>query len=140
MKRHFIRTAVALVLLSGPAGATKPCPPEPCRTPSGSLDPRKCGERAAWVAVGEIADVVHHEQGPPLLKDFAEFTFRVSAWEKRASSQPSELRFRVGWCDNPRELPKDHSGRFRFYGLPFPSDPSLPNTYIDFQRLDSLPK
>jgi hypothetical protein len=142
VRRRYLPAAVVFssVLLSGSAAATKLCPPDPCRSPSGSLDAGKCRDLAAWIAVGEIVDVVHHEQGPPLQKDFAEFTLRISTWEKRADSQPAELRFRVGWCDNAQEVPRDHAGTFRFFGLPLPSDPTRPNQYLAFEPLVAPPK
>ena len=142
VRRRSLPTAILFfsILHSGPSAATKPCPPDPCRSPSGSVDAGKCRELAAWVAVGEIVDVVHHEAGPPLQKDFAEFTLRISSWEKAADSRPVVLRFRVGWCDNAQEIPKDHAGKFRFYGLPLPLDPSLPHQYLAFEPLAVPPK
>ena len=75
--------AVLIAVPSSPALSTKPCPPPPCES-HGKLDPEKCQTLAAWVAVGTISNVVHHEQGPPLSKDFAEFTLTVQKWEKGA--------------------------------------------------------
>jgi len=124
---------IALPLaLHAPALATKPCPPSPCATEGGAISIAKCRSIAAWVATGTISEVVHHEQGYPLLRDFAEFTFNVTAWEKGAAKQRA-LRFRVAWCENSQPLPRDTSGTFRFFGLPLPSDPSLPNLYIHFE-------
>ncbi len=92
---------------------------------------------SAWVAVGTIEDVVHHETGPPLLKDFAEFTFRVQRWEKGSSPDGQKIRFRVGWCQNSQTLPKDTSGPFRFFGLALPKDSSTLPEYLHFEKLES---
>jgi hypothetical protein len=96
--------------------ATKPCPPSPCLDSSGKLDRAKCEDSAAWVAVGTISNVVHHPAGPPLLKDFAELTFKVQRWEKGAGKVGQELRFKVGWCENREEPPADASALVRVFG------------------------
>lgn len=120
-----------------PVLATKPCLPGPCDAPGGGTDIKKCESVADWVAVGTISKVVRHEQGPPLLKDFAEFTFTVKAWEKGQGKVGQEIRFQVGWCENTRPLPKDTSGLFRFFGKTLPAEPTLPNQYIHFEPVTS---
>jgi hypothetical protein len=122
-----------IIILANPAFATTPCPPPPCRTGAGDIDVGQCRELAGWVATGKISDVVHHEEGFPLLKDFAEFTFRVDAWEKGNGKVGHALRFKVGWCDNWQTPPKDISGSFRFYGVALPQDPSTPNQFLYFE-------
>jgi len=97
---------------------TEPCPSSPCQEPSGALTRSRCNEAAEWIAVGDISEVVHHKQGPPLSKDFAEFTFTVKRWEKGTGKTGRKLRFHVGWCDNQQELPKDTSSPFRVFGAP----------------------
>ena len=47
-------------------------------------------------------------------------------------------RFRVGWCENGRELPKETAGRFRFYGTG-PKDAERP-LYLDFERIPDVEK
>ena len=128
--------AILFCAASLPSRATKPCLPSPCESRTGP-DFAKCREVAAWVAVGSINDVVHHEQGSPLLKDFAEFTFVVDAWEKGAEPDLKSIRFQVGWCENSQPLPVATSGKFRFYGLPTPADPSVPRQYLYFERVSS---
>ena len=133
MRRRFrlIRLAVVLLLIvTSPAAGTKPCPPSPCLLENGTLDRARCTDLAAWVAVGTIENVVHHEAGPPLLKDFAEFTFRARKWEKGSGHDGQRIRFRVGWCQNAQALPKDTSGAFRFFGLPLPKDSPRRNTSL----------
>lgn len=87
--------------------------------------------------MGSISDVVDREQGPPLLKDFAEFTFVIDSWEKGAEPSVKQIRFQVGWCENPQPLPNSTSGAFRFYGLAAPADPSVPRQYLYFERVSS---
>lgn len=99
----------------------------------GAIDLAKCQSLADWIATGTITGVVHHEQGYSLLKDFAELTFVVQAWEKGSGKVGQELRFQVGWCENMQPVPEDTSGTFRFYGLPLPKDSSLPNQYLYFE-------
>lgn len=96
---------------------TKPCPPSPCEKASGQFDRAACEAAAAWIAQGTITKVVHHREGPPLAKDFAEFTFRIERWEKKADGVDPRLRFKVGWCDNRQELPARTDGSFRVFGL-----------------------
>jgi hypothetical protein len=96
--------------------ATEPCLRSPCEDSSGSLVRSKCFEAAAWVAVGTISKVVHHAEGPPLSKDFAEFTFTARRWEKGKGKAGQTYRFRVGWCENQQELPKDTTVLFRVFG------------------------
>jgi hypothetical protein len=127
-------SAILLCAASPPSRATKPCLPSPCESPTGP-DFTKCREAAAWVALGSIDNIVHHEQGPPLLKDFAEFTFVIDAWEKGGEPDIRSIRFQVGWCENSQPLPATTSGKFRFYGLPAPSDPSVPRQYLYFERV-----
>lgn len=123
--------------IPGSALATKPCLPGPCEAIGGGIDLPKCEKAADWIAVGVISNVVRHEQGPPLMKDFAEFTFTVQAWEKGQGKVGQEIRFQVGWCENTRPLPKDTSGRFRFFGKTLPVDPTIPNQYIHFEPFPS---
>jgi hypothetical protein len=125
--------ALGFAALPPAAHATKPCLPPPCETGGGAIDVAKCREIAAWVATGTITGVVHHEQGSPLFKDFAEFTFTVRTQEKGAGLVGREIRFAVGWCENAQPLPKDTSGTFRMFGLALPADPSIPNQYLHFE-------
>lgn len=121
MRSFIVAAWVALVgsfLGAAPAYATKPCPPSPCETSTGQLDRTKCEASADWIAQGTITNVVHHPAGPPLNKDFAEFTFRIEKWEKKMDSVGPEVQFKVGWCDNRQELPtRTKLGSFRVYGL-----------------------
>jgi hypothetical protein len=89
---------------------------------------------ADWIATGTITGVVHHVQGEPLFKDFAEFKFTVQTLEKGAGLVGREIPFQVGWCENTQPLPKDTFGTFRMFGLPLPKDPSVPNQYLHFER------
>jgi hypothetical protein len=127
--------ALGVAVVQPPALATKPCLPSPCETKGGTIDAAKCRNLADWVATGTITNVVHHEQGDPLFKDFAEFTFTAQTSEKGASMVGREIRFQVGWCENAQPLPKDTSGAFRIFGLPLPKDASIPNQYLHFEAL-----
>jgi len=118
-----------------PALATEPCLPSPCAGANYAVDVAKCRGLADWVATGTITGVVHHPQGDPLFKDFADFTFTVKGSEKGTMKVGRTIRFQVGWCQNWLGLPKDTSGTFRFYGLALPADPSLPNQYLYFERI-----
>ena len=122
-------------LLAPGAHATKPCPPAPCDGPTGKFDRSSCEALADWVAEGIITKVVHHREGPPLAKDFAEFTFSVRRWEKKARGVGAELRFKVGWCENQQELPADTSGTFRFFGKATASQLSRGSVYLHFERV-----
>jgi len=130
-----ILITLGVTALQPPGFATKPCLPSPCETKGGTIDVARCQILADWIATGTITSVVHHEQGYPLLKDFAEFTFTVQTSEKGASMVGREIRFQVGWCENSQPLPKDTSGTFRIFGLPLPKDASLPNQYLHFEPL-----
>ena len=109
-----VAIAVSLTQAS-PVFATEPCLRSPCEDSSGSLVRSKCVEAAAWVAVGTVSSVVHHPEGPPLSKDFAEFTFTARRWEKGKGKAGQKYRFHVGWCENPQELPKDTTVPFRVF-------------------------
>lgn len=102
--------------------ATKPCNPPPCE----GLDDAACAKQASWVAVGKITKVVRHPTGEPTFKDFAEFTFVPSKWEK--GTGPKELKFRVGWCNNMRQVPDATAGDFRFFG-------GNEGQYLDFREV-----
>ena len=128
--------ALGVVAPQSPAFATKPCLPSPCETRGGTFDAVKCQDVADWIATGTITSVVHHEQGDPLHKDFAEFTFTVQTQVKGTGMVGREIRFQVGWCENSQPLPKDVSGRFRIFGLPLPKDPSVPNQYLHFEPVN----
>jgi hypothetical protein len=121
--------AVGIAALQSPVLATKPCLPSPCETTGGTIDRAKCQRLADWIVTGTITSVVHHEQGYPLLKDFAEFTFTVQTWEKGNGKIGREFRFQVGWCENSQPLPKDtsaHSGSLVFpYPRTLPSPTSI---------------
>jgi hypothetical protein len=127
--------AVGVAALQSPVLATKPCLPSPCETTGGTIDRAKCQRLADWIATGTMTSVVQHEQGYPLLKDFAEFTFTVQTWEKGNGKIGREFRFQVGWCENSQPLPKDTSGTFRVFGLPLPKDPSVPNQYLNLEPI-----
>jgi len=118
-----------------PAFATEPCLPSPCAGANYTVDVAKCRGLADWVATGTITRVVHHRQGDPVFKDFADFTLTVKTSEKGTIKVGQAIRFQVGWCQNWLGLPKDTNGTFRFYGLPLPADPSLPNQYLYFERV-----
>jgi hypothetical protein len=136
MARRPAQLLIAALILFTSAGAlfaTKPCQSSPCQAPSGELDRPKCEQVAKWIAVGVISRVEHHREGPPLLKDFARFTFRVQRWEKGTGKVGQEFRFKVGWCDNQQELPKDTSGLFRFFGAASSADGEP--RYFFFERL-----
>jgi hypothetical protein len=126
---------VACITFAAPAFATKPCPPPPCAARAGSVDGAKCAALAAWVAVGGISKIVHHHEGPPLSKDFAEFTFTVTSWEKGSGTPGQQIRFQVGWCENGRPLPEDTAGSFRFFGEALPADVSFAGRYLDFEAV-----
>jgi hypothetical protein len=126
---------LGVTALSLPAFATKPCLPSPCEAKGGAIDVAKCQALADWIATGTITGVVHHVQGDPLFKDFAEFTFTVQTLEKGTGMAGREIRFQVGWCENSQPLPKDTSGTFRMFGLPLPKDASVPKQYLRFEPL-----
>jgi hypothetical protein len=133
-----VGTATLLTLAARPVEATKPCPPSPCRSPSGELVRPACEEAAIWVAVGVISRVVHHPQGPPLSKDFAEFTFTTERWEKGDGKAGQAFRFKVGWCDNqepPRGTSTGKPWRSRVFGAP--SSASGEPRYLFLELLDS---
>jgi hypothetical protein len=136
---RFLLVALGATLHQAPVFATKPCLPPPCEIAGGATDLAKCQALAAWVATGNINDVVHHEQGFPLNKDFAEFTLTIQAWEKGTGKTGQEIRFQVGWCENTQPLPRDTSGTFRFFGLPAPGDSSIPNQYLHFEPVKRPP-
>jgi hypothetical protein len=127
---------MGVAALQPPLFATKPCLPSPCETKGGTIDVARCQSLADWIAIGTITNVIHHEQGAPLFKDFAEFTFTVQTSEKGTNMVGREIRFQVGWCENSQPLPKDTSGRFRIFGLPLPKDASVPNRYLHFEPLE----
>jgi hypothetical protein len=135
MRNVYRLLVVSLVCCAAypPAFATEPCLPSPCTGTDGKVDTAKCARLAAWVATGTISRVIHHEQGDPLFKDFAEFSFTVKASEKGSIKVGREVRFQVGWCQNWLALPKNTSGTFRFFGLPLPTDVTLPNQYLYFE-------
>jgi hypothetical protein len=123
MRSHIVAAWVTLALgvaVTPAALATKPCPPSPCENGMGQFDRTRCEASADWIAQGTITKVVHHREGPPLAKDFADFTFRIERWEKKADGVGPEIRFKVGWCENRQELPPRTDGLFRVFGL-FPS-------------------
>jgi hypothetical protein len=108
---------LSLLMLPRPLLATKPCPPSPCLDKNGKLDDEKCRVVSEWIAVGTITKIKHDRKGYPLNKDFAEFTLNVIQWEKGDCKKlGKKLRFKVGWCQNQFELPKETGGLFRFYG------------------------
>jgi hypothetical protein len=107
---------VACLTQTSVTSATEPCLRSPCQDSSGALVRSQCVEAAAWVAVGAVSNVVHHPAGPPLSKDFAEFTFTVRCWEKGKGKAGQRYRFHVGWCDNQQELPKVTTAPFRVFG------------------------
>jgi hypothetical protein len=135
MDRRIARFALIVVTIASVSlalFATKPCPPEPCRPKGGEIDEEQCTAAATWVASGAIEKVEHHRAGHPMNKDFAEFTFVPDSWHK--GEQPvKSIRFRVGWCDNRRELPSDTSSRFRFFGKE-KLDEKNPQ-YLDFEQV-----
>ena len=89
--------AIAIALAaSGYSNATKPCLPSPCEAAGVGFKAEKCNAAAAWIATGTISEVVRHPQGPPLSKDFAEFTFTISAWEKGQVPGVTSMRLQVG--------------------------------------------
>jgi hypothetical protein len=138
---RFPAAAIAFSILAWGSGAyaTKPCPQAPCHDASHRFNRSQCEQLADWVAEGRIAAVVHHPEGPPLSKDFAEFTFRITRFAKRAQGVGPEVRFRVGWCDNRQELPLNTTGVFRFFGLV--SNPAAPGQpgYLYFEPLPNAP-
>lgn len=131
---------LGLLLFTFNASATKPCPMPPC-----SETDTVCWEQqATWIAVGTISDVRHHPMGMPLMKDFASYVLGVKSWEKTQDQrQPQLLSMQVGWCDSGKELPRDLSGTFRFYGKLMAAEPDAQGTvavdYITYLRA-SCPK
>jgi len=108
--------ALAILLSSAPAWATKPCQSEPCGDEGVG-----CKEKASWIAVGRIEALKHNRQGPPLSKDFASFTLVVVRWEKElGKDRPERIQFSVRWCEN-RQGPSGDKGLFRVYGANAPS-------------------
>lgn len=119
--------------------ATEPCPPFPCFDSALKLQAQQCYQHANWVAVGAIEDVKHDRQGYPLNKDFASFTFRVIAVEK-GTPPADRLRFTVGWCENPQELPSRLTGEFRFYGSNSPDPATAAAQYYAFEPVKGSAK
>lgn len=115
-----VLVVVSVLVASSLGWATKPCPESPCVAVAGAgTDEAKCQGLADWIVVGRIVKVVDHPNGPPVFKNFAEFTIIIDAWEKgRPATPPAELRFQVGWCQNARPVPEGDArkGRFRFFG------------------------
>ena len=134
MPKRLLAAAAVAVALPLSALATKPCERSPCESESGGVDLAACARAADWIATGTITAVVHHGQGYPLLKDFADFTFVAQRWEKGAGAPGQRVRFRVGWCDNREPLPPDTSGTFRFYGEALPKDAASAPKYLHFER------
>jgi hypothetical protein len=56
-------------------------------------------------------------------------------WEKCTGKMGQEFRFKVGWCDNQQQLPRDTSGWFRFFGTTSSSESQ--SRYLFFERLDA---
>ena len=110
-----------LLVLPNPASATRPCPPHPCLDETRKLLEAECRKAADWIATGTISKVAHDRQGHPLNTDFASFTFTPNHWEKGEKQGVSSIDFKVGWCQNPTNLPGDTSGTFKFYGLNSPT-------------------
>ena len=113
--RTAIVTVVLVLWLVNSSYATKPCSPSPCMNEKYQINEALCREKSDWIAIGTLSNIVHDLQGMPTNKDFAKFTLIVKEWEKGGNGQ-GELKFKVGWCENQQELPKDTSGLFRFYG------------------------
>lgn len=121
----------ACFLVGAPvAHATKPCPLSPCENSSGQFERARCQAQAGWIAQGTIADVVHHREGPPTGKDFAQFTFTAIHWEKELKSSRQIFHFTVGWCDNRHQLPRVTSGLFRVFGVASKADASGSDHYL----------
>ncbi len=135
MKNKLI-TSIILLFATTAAFATKPCPPSPCVTQS-QFDKEKCVAASNWIATGEVKKVIHNYSGEPLNKDFASFIFFVKTQEKGKEPVHKELHFTVGWCDNPKPLPKDTSGLFRFYGITYKSMANKTDKYeyLHFEHL-----
>jgi hypothetical protein len=141
MKIRISIIAMVMVVLAFLAAvtvhATKPCPPLPFFDEKGNFDRDKCAERSNWIAVGTITNVVHHPEGMPLNKDFAEFTFVIAKWEKGEVKDPKKIQFRVGWCNNRQEVPADISGMFRFYGEAL-NEKAANAQYLYFERASDV--
>src|SRR6266571_8827323 len=135
-------------LCGPPAAATQPCALNPCLDYDGTpgTEPRfsaeRCRQRASWVAVGAIENVIHHPLPQPFLIDAATFTFRVVRWEKTpAGARPEAIVFQVKWCQ--QELPANLAPLYRFYGLNAPASVPAENSrylenpeYLYFVRAD----
>ena len=124
--------AIALAGFSAGAFATKTCPPSPC-TPKGAFDAKACAAHADWVAVGRVANLHHNPQGDPFFKDFANFDFTATRYEKGVGPTDA-IHFEVGWCDN-QIGPPDDTGDYRIYGQTLPIDPAQPNRYLFLERV-----
>lgn len=146
VKELYMSRVVAVLLMLGSwlftfnAGATKPCPQPPCD----DTDVACWEQHASWIAVGTIGEVRRHPMGTPLMKDFASYVLQVTAWEKTHDQrEPRRLSMQVGWCDSAKQLPRDLSGTFRFYGKLMAAEPdadgSVAVEYITFLRA-SCPK
>ncbi|MEB8434481.1 hypothetical protein OO007_19745 [Cocleimonas sp. KMM 6892] len=103
-----------LVLCLG-AYATKPCPPSPCFV-EGKFNQNVCLEKSEWVAIGRINQIVDDQVGNPINKNLSRFVLNIETWKKNPHDYPDALKFKVGWCNNSKELPKDSKGLFIFYG------------------------
>jgi hypothetical protein len=116
-----MRGLVTVVLLGWAlvAGATKPCPEDPCYTPN-EFHAEACRGLAKWIVVAKLVSIKHHPQPPPVLKDFAEFEVAVEKWEK-GQAAVEKLKFRVGWCNNSLPPPKRIGARMRIYGTGDPA-------------------
>lgn len=117
-----VRTAFmifAVGMYSPQSDATKPC--DICLGD-------ECSQQSAWIAVGRIREVEEDKQPYPLNKNFASFTFVPEKIEKGDLKPFKPLFFKVGWCENPKELPENTRGFFRFYGK---SD----TEYLGFDKL-----
>src|ERR1700686_3765034 len=110
-------TSIVLpALLALPLLASPPCPSSPCFVyPPGKFDSAKCDAASDWQSVGKIKNLVHHPAGPPLMKDFASFTFVVDRWVRGGDPKVKEIPFTVGWCKNGEEMKSDY-GYFMFWG------------------------
>ena len=129
---------IAVSTFPGSVCATKPCPPSPCVDRSNAFIGEECGKISDWVAVGRIIKVKRGKVEPPTNKDFAYFELKVTRWEKGAPKPaPARIRFRVGWCVNQSELPRDTKGEFRFWGTFLP-DPTYEGgwQYHHFERIE----
>ena len=88
--------------------ATKPCPSSPCFV-DGKFNESACIGKSDWIAIGRINQIVDDYVGHPINKNLSSFTLNIESWQKNPDNYPDVIELKVGWCNNPKELPRNNT-------------------------------